>query len=338
MTKYDNTLIRLRRPFFWLGMVAAVWLVVGCATMDKGNRGTYQSEDYIIQKLQQDTTPVALAERFLEDPRRAWVIEEANPGATYQKGKTVIIPLKDDNRAGLFREGYQVVPILCYHRFGATCRSALCVSETSFRAQLDYLKDNGYRTITLGELYDFINYKRAVPLRSVVITIDDGYRSIYDIAYPLLKEYGFTATMFVYTDFVGATSLAASWDQLREMKAAGFEIESHSVSHSDLTLKRKDESDLDYRQRITMELTQSKAIIDRELNQDTRFMAYPYSKYNRWVLAQTAAAGYRLGLTVERGVNPFFIDAMVLKRSQVLKEDLDYFSSRIATLHPVTLD
>jgi peptidoglycan/xylan/chitin deacetylase (PgdA/CDA1 family) len=105
---------------------------------------------------------------------------------------------------GLFREGYQVVPILCYHRFGATCRSALCVSETSFRAQLDYLKDNGYRTITLGELYEFITYKRAVPLRSVVITIDDGYRSIYDIAYPLLKEYGFTATMFIYTDFIGA--------------------------------------------------------------------------------------------------------------------------------------
>jgi peptidoglycan/xylan/chitin deacetylase (PgdA/CDA1 family) len=338
MMKYDNAIIRLGRPFFWLGMAAAVGLLAGCATMGKDRRGVYQSEDYIIYQLQEETTPVALAERFLKDPRRDWVIEEANPGATFQKGKTVIIPLKDDNRAGLFHEGYQVVPILCYHRFGATCRSALCVSETAFRAQLDYLKDNGYRTISLGELYEFITYKRAVPLRSVVITIDDGYRSIYDIAFPLLKEYGFTATMFVYTDFIGATSLATTWDQLREMKAAGFEIESHSVSHSDLTLKRKGETDAAYRQRITMELTRSKAIIDRELDQDTRFMAYPYSKYNRWVLAQTDAAGYRLGLTVERGANPFFIDAMVLKRSQVLKEDLDYFSSRITTLHPVTLD
>lgn len=338
MKNYDSAINRLGRPFFWLGMAAALWLVAGCATVSKNSPGVYESEDYIIYQLQEETTPAALAERFLKDPRRAWVIEEANPGATFQKGKTVIIPLKDDNRAGLFHEGYQVVPILCYHRFGKTCRSVLCVSETSFRAQLEYLKDNGYRTITLGELYEFITYKRAVPLRSVVITIDDGYRSIYDIAYPLLKEYGFTATMFIYTDFIGATSQATSWDQLREMKAAGFEIESHSVSHSDLTLKRKDESDADYRQRITMELTQSKAIIDRELNQDTRFMAYPYSKYNRYVLAQTDAAGYLMGLTVERGANPFFIDAMVLKRSQVLKEDLNYFSSRITTLHPVTLD
>jgi peptidoglycan/xylan/chitin deacetylase (PgdA/CDA1 family) len=336
MTTNGKLNFHLRRPILWVGMAAAIWLVVGCASL--GHRGTYQSEDYIIYQLQKETTSAALAERFLKDPRRAWVIEEANPGITFQKGKTVIIPLKDDNRAGLFREGYQVVPILCYHRFGATCRSALCVSEASFRAQLDYLKDNGYRTISLAELYDFMTYQRAIPLRSVVITIDDGYRSIYDIAYPMLKEYGFTATLFVYPDFIGATSMAATWDQLREMKAAGFEIESHSVTHSDLTLKREGESDAAYRDRITMELIQSKAIIDRELDQNTQFFAYPYSKYNRWVLAQTEAAGYRLGLTVERGANSFFMDAMVLKRNQVLKEDLDYFSSRITTLHPVTLD
>jgi peptidoglycan/xylan/chitin deacetylase (PgdA/CDA1 family) len=317
-------------------MAAVCWMVVGCASL--GNRGIYRSEDYIIYQLESETTSEALAERFLKDPRRSWVIEEANPGAAFQKGKTIIIPLKDDNRAGLFHEGYQVVPILCYHRFGATCRSALCVSEPSFRAQLEYLKDNGYRTISLAELYEFMAYRRAIPLRSVVITIDDGYRSIYDIAYPLLKEYGFTATLFIYTDFIGSTSMAASWDQLREMKAAGFEIESHSVTHSDLTLKQANESDAAYQARITRELVESKAIIDRELNQDTRFLAYPYSKYNRWVLAQTEAAGYRLGLTVERGSNPFFMDPLVLKRNQVLKEDLDYFSSRITTLNPVTLD
>jgi peptidoglycan/xylan/chitin deacetylase (PgdA/CDA1 family) len=336
MTNDNNSNIQRHRLFLRLLVAVALSLLMGCAAT--GDRGIYQSEDYIIYQLPKETTTVALAERFLKDPRRAWVIEEANPGLAFQKGKTVIIPLKDDNRAGLFREGYQVVPILCYHRFGTTCRSALCVSEPSFRAQLAYLKDNGYRTISLAELYEFITYQRAIPLRSVVITIDDGYRSIYDIAYPLLKEYGFTATLFIYTDFVEATSMAVSWDQLREMKAAGFEVQSHSVSHSDLTLKREGESNEAYRQRITMELTRSKDIIDRELGQNTQFLAYPYSKYNRWVLAQTEAAGYRLGLTVERGANPFYMDAMVLKRNQVLKEDLDYFSSRITTLHPVTLD
>jgi peptidoglycan/xylan/chitin deacetylase (PgdA/CDA1 family) len=203
---------------------------------------------------------------------------------------------------------------------------------------LEYLRDNDYHTISLAELYAFLTYQKAIPLRSVVITIDDGYRSIYDIAYPLLKEFGFTATFFVYTDFIGATKLSLTWDQLREMKAAGFEVESHSVTHSDLSLKQKGESEDAYRQRITSELTRSKAIIDRELDQNTRFLAYPYSKYNRWILSQTAAAGYLLGLTVERGANPFFMDHLVLKRNQILKEDLDYFSSRIPTLNPVKLD
>ena len=321
-----------RRLFCGLVIAALFGGLMSCAA------GVYRSDDYVIYQLQQATTPEALAERFLDDPGRSWVIEEANPGAEFEKGKTVIIPLKDDNRAGLFREGFQVVPVLCYHRFGGTCRSALCVPETAFRAQLEYLKTNGYRSISLAELHDFMTYQRAIPLRSVVITIDDGYRSVYDTAYPLLKEYGFSATLFIYTDFVGATSMSLTWDQLREMKAAGFEIESHSVTHSDLTLKKAGETDAGYRERIIRELVESKAIIDRELEQDTRFLAYPYSKYNRWVLAQTEAAGYHLGLTVERGSNPFFMDTLVLKRNQILKEDLDYFSSRITTLHPVKLD
>lgn len=324
---------KFSRPIFGLAVVIGLMagsLLTGCALN--------KPDDYLIYQLDHATSPEDLAQRFLKDPHRAWVIEEANPGAVYQKGKTVIIPLKDDNRAGLFREGFQVVPILCYHRFGSACHSGLCVSASAFRAQLEYLKANGYRTISLAELYQFVSYRQAVPLRSVVITVDDGYRSVYDVAYPMLKEYGFTATLFIYTDFVGATSMSITWDQLREMKAAGFEIQSHSLSHSDLTRKQPGESDADYKARITRELVESKAILDRELDQETRFLAYPYSNYNRWVLAQTEAAGYRLGLTVEHGSNPFFTDPLVLKRNQVLQEDLDYFSSRLTTLIPVRLD
>ena len=326
---------RPRHRFFWLGMAAAFCLVVGGAL---SGCASYRSEDYFIAELQSETSSEALAEQYLKDPRRSWVIEEANPGTVFQKGKTIIIPLKDDNRAGLFREGFQVVPILCYHRIGKTCHSALCVSDSVFRAQLAYLKDNGYRTISLADLYDFISYRRAIPLRSVVITIDDGYRSSYDTAFPLLKEYGFTATLFIYTDFVEATPLSISWDQLREMKAAGFEVESKSVTHSDLTLKQAGESEADYETRIIRELNASKAILDRELQQDTRFLAYPFSKYDRWVLDQADAAGYRLGLTLEQGANPFFTDPLVLKRNLIQTEDLQNFSRRISTLTPVLLE
>lgn len=321
-----------------LGLVLAgvVSLAAGCAALE--SRGRFQSDDYIVYQLPRTSSSEALAKRFLDDPRRAWVIEEANPATAFQAGNTVIIPLEDDNRAGLFREGYQAVPILSYHRIGPNCQSALCVSEKAFRAQLDHLRDNDYRVITLEELHTFLSYERAIPLRSVVITIDDGYRSAYDVAYPLLREYGYPATLFVYTDFVGQTPRSLTWDQLRTMKAAGFEIGSHTVSHADLTRRPAEEPDDAYQARIGRELTLSKEILDRELDQETRFLAYPYSRYDRRILEAAQAAGYRLGLTLERGANPFFMNPMALKRNQVLAEDLDHFRSRIATLYPVTLE
>lgn len=321
-----------------LGLGLAVFFLqtTGCAMLDP--RGRYQSDDYIVYQLPRAMSSEALAKRFLKDPRRAWVIEEANPGSTFQQGKTVIIPLKEDNRAGLFREGVQAVPILSYHRFAAACQSPLCISESALRAQLDYLRDNGYRVISLSALHDFMAYKRAIPLRSVVITIDDGYRSAYDVAFPLLEDYGFTATLFIYTDFVEQTDRSLTWDQLRTMKAAGFEIGSHTVSHSDLTRKQAGESDAAYEERIAQELALSKAILDRELDQETRFLAYPYSHHNHRVRAAAEAAGYRLGLTLENGANAFFMDPLVLKRMPILEEDVDHFRRRIATLFPMRLE
>ena len=76
----------------------------------------------------------------------------------------------------------------------------------------------------------------------MAITIDDGYRSVYDLAYPILKKHNFTATLFIYTDFVDNSPNALTWEQLRELAQAGFEVEAHTITHADLTLKRKGES------------------------------------------------------------------------------------------------
>jgi peptidoglycan/xylan/chitin deacetylase (PgdA/CDA1 family) len=191
--------------------------------------------------------------------------------------------------------------------------------------------------VTLGELADFLEYKRGLPRKAVVLTIDDGYRSTYDIAFPLLKRYGFTATLFIYTDFVGSSSLAMTWDQIREMRAAGFEIGSHSLSHADLTIRRPEEEEAAFRRRITDEVVRSKAVLDRELQQDTRFFAYPYSRHDALVLG-LVGAHYRLGLTVEKGANPFFADPLRLKRTQVLQADLGQFAGIVEILKPLALE
>ena len=324
---------------WWLAAICCVLTLASCASMPKGSiKATqYKSNDMVVLRLSEATSPAALAQAYLGDADKAWVIADNNPDSAFSAGQLVAIPLTYENRGGLHADGVQVVPILCYHRFAETCDSNLCITKDNFAAQLAYLKQNEYHVISLADLNDFLQYRKTIPAKSVVITMDDAYRSIYDVAYPLMKQYGYSATLFVYTDFVQATSIAMTWDQLREMKADGFEIGSHSITHPDLTLKKDDEDEQGFLARVTHELTASKKIIDKQLNQDTIFFAYPYGSYNQLTVQLTQKAGYQLGLGIQYGGNPFFADPLSLKRNQILSDDFEYFKKRIQTLKPISL-
>jgi len=241
-------------------------------------------------------------------------------------------------RGGLTVDGFQVVPILSYHRFADNCDSPLCLPAHVFDQQMKYLKENGYRVISLGELLEFLEYRNSLPKKSVVISIDDGYRSVYNIAWPILKKYDFRATLFIYTDFVGVSKNAITWDQLREMKKSGFEIGAHTMSHCDLTRQNKGEDTEAYMSRIKKELSMSKQIIDKKLNQNTVFLAFPYGRYDQSVLDMCKRLGYKIAVSVKRGSNPFFADPLALRRSQILKRDIKSFISRLKTFNKLSLE
>jgi peptidoglycan/xylan/chitin deacetylase (PgdA/CDA1 family) len=297
----------------------------------------YRSDDYIVFKLQNNETPSLLAERFLGHGRKAWVIEEANPQITFSTGDTIVIPLKEKNKAGLRSDGYQTVPILCYHRFGNNCKSRLCMPSHIFENQMRFLKDNGYKVITPEELSAFLEYRGALPKKSVMITVDDGYRSAYTVAYPILKKYGFTATLFVYTDYVGVSSSAITWKQLKEMKANGISIGSHTIAHSNLTRSNDGESKKEFLVRIKKELYRSKKTIDRKLKQNTFLLAYPYGYHDPRTIAIARRAGYKIAFTVKRGGNPFFANNMAIRRDQILTRNMSTFISRLKTFSHLRL-
>jgi peptidoglycan/xylan/chitin deacetylase (PgdA/CDA1 family) len=229
------------------------------------------------------------------------------------------------------------VPILTYHRFSDECESPLCMPTRVFKEQIRYLKDNGYHAISPEDLLAFLDYRRPLPKKSVLITIDDGYRSTYDIAYPILRENGFTATLFIYTEVIDAAPIALSWNQLLEMKHGGFAIGSHTIYHSDLTQPKEGESRADYRARVEKELFGSKQLIDRKLSQDTWLLAYPYGNYDPNVVAVSKQAGYKLAMSVKRGGNPFFGNPLTLKRDQVLERDMPTFVKRLKIFTPLSL-
>ena len=102
----------------------------------------FYSEDYIVHKLRSGETPEVLAGLFLGDKGKSWIIEEANRSTLFEEGQFVVIPLKED-KGGLHRDGYQVVPVLCYHRFADICDASLCTPTDLFERQMNYLETNG---------------------------------------------------------------------------------------------------------------------------------------------------------------------------------------------------
>jgi len=301
-------------------------------------RKLFRSDRYLVCVPGENTTAGELASDYLGGPERAWVIEEANGGVSFPAGDAVVIPLREENPGGLEKDGYQTVTILCYHRFGRKNDGPLCVSEETFARQMAFLADNGYHAIGIGELLGFLNYRRGLPEKSVLITIDDGYRSAYEIAYPILRRHGFTAALFVYTDFIGSGVKSLTWEQLEEMKAAGFDVGSHTVTHCDLSKKEKGEDDGTYRERVKQELLESKRMLDERLNQDTIALAYPYGNAAPEILPLCHSLGYRLGVTVRPGGNPFFADPLALRRSQIVVGKGPAFQDRLEHFEPASLE
>ena len=125
-----------------------------------------------------------------------------------------------------------VVPIIMYHSIDNPHHlSGIVVSPHNFRKQLKFFKKHKYNVISLDMLVAALKEKKRLPKKSVVITFDDGYEDNYTNAFPILKEFGFPATIFVITDLISTEDEYLTWDQLREMEKHGITIGSHTLDH-----------------------------------------------------------------------------------------------------------
>lgn len=295
-----------------------------------------RDDDFAVVRVADGDTLASLAQRYLGDAGKDWRIADWNGIDRVRAGDTVVIPLRMRNAIGVEHGGYQTVPILCYHRFGPKA-SKLTVTRAAFEQQMDYLERNGYHVVTLGQVRAFLEGKEPLPRKSVAITIDDGYRSTYDIAFPVLRAHAFPATVFLYSDFVGASD-ALTWQQMKEMAASKMiEIQPHSKTHANLTLRLPDENDARYRERVRREVDAPIGIIRDRLDLTSTVFAYPYGDVNDAVTSELARAGVGLGVTVTPGGNGFFADPYMLRRSMVFgNEDIEAFKSKLTTFARVS--
>ena len=278
-----------------------------------------RTDDFVIVRLRTGDSYASLAQRFLQDASLADFVADANGSGAPAPGRIVIVPLKALNASGVFADGYQTVPILCYHQF-TTGRSTdlMIMPRDSFIAQMEYLKNNNYNVITLADLEGFLKAARPIPPRSVVITIDDGFRSAYDIAFPILKSYGFRATFFLYTDFLGG-GRSLSWAAINEMRASGMiDIQSHSKSHTSFTPgEGETEQSPIYAARLRTEIEPPQAALERQLGSPVNKLAYPYGDTSRLAVQLLNDRKYTVAVTVERGANASFSHPLLLMRDMV---------------------
>jgi len=216
----------------------------------------------------------------------------ADSGGTAGAGATAVAPAHQGG-----------VPILMYHSIGWEKGNDAVISPERFAEHMAFLHDNGYVPISLDELDQYLRGARQLPAKAVVITFDDGYRDTYEIAMPILKRYNFRATLFVP---VAEVTKRLTWDELREMKAAGMAIASHSYRHRDLGgLPPEVQAE---------EIRRAKVILDKELGQDTKYFCYPNGSYDAATLKILREQGYRLAFTIEPGWAKPGDDPLRLKR------------------------
>ncbi len=169
-------------------------------------------------------------------------------------------------------------------------QTGLTVTPDFFRKHLQYIKDNGYSVITMADLKNFFNGVTTLPKKPVLITIDDGYKDNYEMAYPILKEFGFRATIFTATGLLNNPGYM-SWDDLNQMKDLVY-FGNHTWSHH---------SSAGTKEKQTEEITLAdKQLRDHGLNSDKIF-AYPYGGASKAAEEVLRDNGYEISFTTVHG-------------------------------------
>ena len=206
--------------------------------------------------------------------------------------------------------------IFCYHRLVDKVRyPGTEITPAAFEAQMKELKDKGVTVISMQDLLAWKRGEKNIPPRCAVITFDDGWKSQYEVAWPILKKFGYPVTMFIYTEGVRGGSLgggeAITWEQLADMRDNGVDIQAHTATHQDLReghtvmviepggkRTKKKLTGADYEKWVQNEVVGCKELLEQRLGIKTNCFAVPFGNYNEHVKELARNAGYEAMFTV----------------------------------------
>lgn len=240
------------------------------------------------------------------------------------------------------------IPVFMYHHVNHHKGDIVTVTPDTFDAQMKYLSERGYRTLSADELVECAGKNIEINGKAVAVTFDDGYLDNYVHAFPILKRYGIKAVIFLTADWVEKASRAAhtgeasipshkegkdlmshgrfnevvmNWDMVREMQESKLvEFYSHTMTHQKCAELPENE--------LKQELKDSKAVIEDRLNRPCPYLCWPKGSYNESSIRIAKELGYKALFTTERDIVKHGSDTFRLGRI-VVKDELKWFKRRL---------
>ncbi len=234
--------------------------------------------------------------------------------------------------------------VLCYHRFLhhpdeaedlAQAQYQMPIEE--FKWQMRYLKDNGFHPISQEQLMGYWFQGKPLPLKPVLITFDDGFRTIYTDAFPILKALQYPSVFFLYAHFIEYGELALQKrekdgqkrkaplstealtdNDIFEMEKSGMAVESHTANHLNMGMVGEKLDDAAAQKLWTYELSEPLTFIGKRFKENPDWLAYPYGVYDPGILKIVQDLGYKLAFTVNPGPNDRTVPPLMLKRNLIL--------------------
>lgn len=225
--------------------------------------------------------------------------------------------------------------ILMYHHFGEDTLPSTSVRLAQLDAQLQYLADENFTIWPLSRLVKAIIEKTPIPENTVVITIDDAWKSIYTEAFPRFKKRGWPFTVFVSTDQIDRHYQSnMTWNQMREMQQFGAEFANHSRHHNSM-IQAKHESFSEWRQRVIKDLNHAQKRLESELGEHSagiKLFSYPFGDYSEPLANLIREMGY-IGIAQNSGAVGYHSDLRALMRFPINERhgDLESFQIKVNT-------
>lgn len=257
------------------------------------------------------------------------------------------LPRSATERSMPHQRATRTTPILMYHSIAADAGTAFkrwTVTPGAFAAQMAYLAAHQYTPITVTSYVEAITHGgQSLPLRPVVLTFDDGFADFAAAAWPVLQQYGFTATLYIATAFVGATSRwlqregeadrpMLTWSAIAALHAGGIECGGHTHSHQPLdTLPAA---------AAWREITSCKQILEQRIGQAVPSFAYPFGYYNAATRRMIQEAGYTSACAVRYAISsliddPFALARLIVPNDMTIPDFAALIQGQRRQLHPL---